>query len=158
MGQPHYRKFDWGQFDLLNLVNLDIGSKLKYHAVLHPTVDASKLFPDQNVCRFGCFWPRIPASIVSMFEAHNDTVHPRLVPKSGLPEERSRDDIEEAEDASPPPSQPHARRRIREEVPTLFRAINDLERIWGRTDRLKNSRDAPKKPKPEYLYEIHYVP
>ena len=145
MGLPHYRKFDWGQLDLLNLVNLDIGSKLKYHAVLHPTVDSSKLFPEQNVCRFGSFWPRIPASILSMFAAHNDTVNPRLVPKSGLPEERNRDDVEEVEDPSPPPSQPHARRRTREEVPTLFKAINDLERIWGRTDRLKNSKDDPKK-------------
>jgi hypothetical protein len=145
IGQPHYRKFEWGQFDLLNLVNLDIGSKLKYHAALHPTVDASKLFPEQNVCRFGSFWPRIPGSIMSMFGAHNDPVNPRLVPKSGLPEGQSRHDQEEEEDASPPPTQPHARRRIREEVPTLFKAINDIERIWSRTDRLKNSRDAPKK-------------
>ena len=34
MENPHFKKFEWGNFDFMSLINLDIGSKMKYHATL----------------------------------------------------------------------------------------------------------------------------
>lgn len=141
MQSPHYKPFKWGSVDLRWLVNLDIGSKIKYHATLRPDFDAASAFPSIHK---GTFFPRIPASIINNFTRNNDVVDPRVVPKNGIPDANT---VEISDRASPPPPPARADRSsnrrpgsIREEVPTLPRLISDLERIWARSERLKDSK------------------
>jgi hypothetical protein len=142
MLSPHYKPFKWGSVDLRWLVNLDIGSKVKYHATLRPDFDAASAFPNIHQ---GVFFPRIPASIIHHFTRNNDVVDPRVVPKNGIPDAIN---VEVSDRASPPPPPASSNRRpasVREEVPTLPRLISDLERIWARSERLKDSKSLSKR-------------
>ena len=149
MQSPHYKKFEWGpNFDFLSLVNLDIASKVKYHAMLRPNFDAVSLFPTLHD---STFFPRIAASIMHTFARNNNVVNSRVIPKIGIPDANTGllNDTSDRESSPPPPPTGHGVRRrhasVREEVPTLARLVSDLERIWGRTDRLKDSKSLAKR-------------
>ena len=91
------------------------------------------------------FFPRIPASIIHNFTRNNDVVDPRVVPKNGIPDANN---VEVSHRASPPPPPASSNRRpasVREEVPTLPRLISDLERIWARSERFKDSKSLSKR-------------
>jgi hypothetical protein len=142
MENPHFKKFEWGNFDFMSLINLDIGSKMKYHATLRPNFDSAAAFPTQH---YPAFYPRIAACVFGPFALHNEPVSSRNILKSGIPENHvdnsDNEGWEELESDSQLP--PRSRRRsssIRSEVPTLPRLMNDLQRIWERTERLKDSK------------------
>jgi hypothetical protein len=145
MEKPHFKKFEWGDFDFMSLINLDIGSKMKYHATLRSNFDCAAAFP---ALHYPSFYPRIAAYIFAPFALHNDPVSSRSILRSGIPENHvdnaENDDWEDDESDSQQQQQlPSSRRRssgIRSEVPTLPRLINDLQRIWERTERLKDTK------------------
>ena len=137
MRLPHHKEFEWDNFDLRSLVNLDIGSKVKYHATLQPNFDSTSLFP---AIHDGTFFPRIAASIMHKFARNNDVVDPHAVPKIGIPDANSAEISERGSSPAPPPTGDRRRHAVREEVPTLPRLVSDLERIWARTERLKDSK------------------
>jgi hypothetical protein len=146
MLSPHHKPFKWGNVDLRWLVNLDIGSKVKYHATLRRDFDAASAFPSIHS---GTFFPRIPASIVHNFTRNNDVVDSRAVPKNGIPDTNTVE-ISDRASSSPPPATSDRRcnRRpasIREEVPTLPRLISHLERIWARSERFQDSTSITKR-------------
>ena len=107
MEKPHFKKFEWGDdFDFLSLFNLDIGSKIKYHATLRSNFDSAQAFPTLHS---SAFYPRIAASIFQPFANHNDPVSPRSVLKSGIPDthmENSENDDgwEDVQTEAPPPA------------------------------------------------------
>jgi hypothetical protein len=143
MEKPHFKKFEWGDdFDFLSLFNLDIGSKIKYHATLRSNFDSAQAFPTLHS---SAFYPRIAASIFQPFANHNDPVSPRSVLKSGIPDthmENSENDDgwEDVQTEAPPPASRRRSSSSRDEVPTLPRLLNDLQRIWERTERLTDSK------------------
>lgn len=144
MEKPHFKKFEWGDFDFMSLINLDIGSKMKYHATLRSNFDCAAAFP---ALHYPSFYPRIAAYIFAPFALHNEPVSSRSILRSGIPENHidnpENEDWEDDESDSQQQQPPSSRRRssgIRSEVPTLPRLINDLQRIWERTERLKDTK------------------
>jgi hypothetical protein len=118
---------------------------MKYHATLRSNFDCAAAFP---ALHYPSFYPRIAAYIFAPFALHNDPVSSRSILRSGIPENHvdnaENDDWEDDESDSQQQQQlPSSRRRssgIRSEVPTLPRLINDLQRIWERTERLKDTK------------------
>ncbi len=145
MAEPQYSKFDWENFptfDFRKMVNMDLGNKVKYHAILHTDADTENIFPDVHST---VFFPRIPASLFQRFVSNNDPEGSDDVPKSGLPQTSDVQDGDEFDDTvtgssrSSQPQQRTADRTQREEVPTFQRLHNKLEALWDRVQRLKKA-------------------
>lgn len=142
MESPHYSKFDWEQFptfDFFKMVNMDVGNKVKYHAILHTHAPTENLFP---VIHSTVFYPRIPASLFRKFLEDNDPEGMDRVPTSGLPLNNDQQDNPDHDDRDQGVSgaskiRHSSDRTHRQEVPTYARVFNKLEAIWDRTQRLK---------------------
>ena len=136
-------KFEWTphHMEFLKMVNLDLGSKIKYHAILRREFDASSLFPAQHAISF---LPRISASMFAPFAKSNHPVQSSIVPTSGLPrnQRQERDlDSSPAECGGGGAAASSRRKSNRDEVPTLQRLLAEVTAIWQRTERLKNAND-----------------
>jgi hypothetical protein len=77
------------------------------------------------------------------FFNYNEPISSRSIRRSGIPENHT-DNPASSEGCEESAEAPASSRRrlsgIRSEVPTLARLINDLERIWERTERLKDTK------------------
>lgn len=137
---PTHEKFQWDlRMDFLQLVNLDIGSKIKYHAMLRTEFNATSCFPPKHTMSFH---PRIPASIFAPFAKNNDPVKPSMIPRSGLPQRPQQgQELESSSTGGGAAAGGSRRTSNRQEVPTLAKLIAEIESIWTRTERLKDSKD-----------------
>jgi len=142
--QPGYRPFGWEEHDLFSfqdMVNMDIASKVKYHAVLRPDVNANSLFPEEHP---QAFHPRISKALFRKFTSFHKHEGTARVPKSGIPETPGDDDANDGdcdgEDATagPPPPNSKRDRSQRRIVPTFPMVDNLLKGMWQRTDRLSD--------------------
>ena len=140
--------FAWSAFGEVqweDLVNMDICSKIKYHAVMHDESGAASagFF---KLSKAMSWHPRIPASIMRTFRTLADPVGLDAVPPAGLPSQisprrqqarrlESRD--EQSSDTGERGGEAASRRSSRDPVPTEHKVFGDLERIWERTVRLK---------------------
>jgi hypothetical protein len=140
-----YRPFSWEdfpQFNFEHMMNMDVASKVKYHAVLRPDVNANSLFPEVHSTPFH---PRISAYLFHQFTRTNRPEGVSRVPTAGIPENCSSDEDEQDNDVgsydAPNPNPSEApRRSSRTAVPTLAMVSNLTESIWDRINRLKDKK------------------
>jgi hypothetical protein len=131
---PHPSSIDWSTISLQDLCNMDIVSKVKYHAALH---GRGKLF---KLATIG-FHPTIPYQVAQDFFRRYDPI-PRLeqdIPHNGLPSD-DEDDVDYSNSNAPPrraeSSIPNVEGVNRREIqPTEFGISSLLMDTWKFTNR-----------------------
>jgi hypothetical protein len=142
--------FDWETFpvDFGQLVNMNICSKLKYHAVRHATClnpnAASSCFSMNDDLEF---MPKIPASVLRQFLGQFDVEDASKVPAPGVPthgppsrrsdQVNSNEHDDQATAASP--RRASARSGSGHREPTEKGFMEYCQRVWDRTKRLKSN-------------------
>ena len=137
----NYRDFSWEdfpQFQFEHMVNMDVASKVKYHALLRPDINASSLFPEVHGAEFH---PRISANLFQQFTRFHRPEGFANVPTAGIPENCEVSD-DDGRGGSPPNANPQEapRRSSRTAVPTFPMISNVVQSIWDRIHRLKDSK------------------
>lgn len=140
-----YRPFSWEdfpQFMFEHMINMDVASKVKYHAVLRPDVNGNSLFPEVHSTPFH---PRISANLFQQFTRTNRPEGFSRVPAAGIPENCSSDEEEQVSDGgnndAPKPNPSEASRRsARTAVPTFPMVSHLTESIWDRINRFKDQK------------------
>ena len=147
--------FDWTTFpvDFVQLVNMDICSKLRYHAVRHQTqcrtstniYAASSCFSMNHDLDFK---PKIPASVLRQFLGQFEVEDASKVPAPGVPmhgppagrhshQENSNEQDGQGPAASPRRASARSGSGLRE--PTEKGFMDYCQRVWDRTKRLRSS-------------------
>jgi hypothetical protein len=147
--------FDWTTFpvDFVQLVNMDICSKLRYHAVRHQTqcrtstniYAASSCFSMNHGLDFK---PKIPASVLRQFLGQFEVEDASKVPAPGVPmhgppagrhshQENSNEQDGQGPAASPRRASARSGSGLRE--PTEKGFMDYCQRIWDRTKRLRGT-------------------
>lgn len=142
-----YRAFSWDnfpQFNFEHMMNMDVASKVKYHAVLRPDVNGNSLFPEVHSTGFH---PRISANLFQQFARTNRPEGFANVPTAGIPENCGTEDDENDEDggndgdSTPKPNPSEASRRSSRTITPTFPMVSNLvQNIWDRINRFNDSK------------------
>ena len=143
-----YNAFSWDSHPLFtfeDMVNMDIVSKVKYHAALRPDVNANSLFPEEHP---KAFHPRISLQLFNKFSKFHKPQGTSCVPTSGIPSDsHDNDDHDDDDDrgasassAPNPKAQGGRERGKRTVVPTFPMVNNLLSAMWSRTERLQDKK------------------
>jgi hypothetical protein len=139
-----FEEFSWSShpsFVFEDMFNMSIVSKVKYHAVVRPDVNANALFSGGGV-QHNVFHPRMSAQLFREFSSHNNPEGTSRVPKAGLPDrddesDESNDDCDDRQDQSAASA---SRSSSRSAVPTLRGLEHLLQGMWDRTARIKDKK------------------
>jgi hypothetical protein len=139
----NYKAFQWEDFPLFqfqHMINMDVASKVKYHALLRPELDANSLFEEVHSA---AFHPRISAHLFQQFTRFHRPEGFANVPKAGIPENGDvsgdEDDADGGSNENPNP-EVAPRRSSRNVLPTLPMISNVVQSTWDRIHRLKDSK------------------
>ena len=143
-----YNAFSWDSHPLFtfeDMVNMDIVSKVKYHAALRPDVNANSLFPEEHP---KAFHPRISLQLFNQFIQFHEPQGTSCVPTSGIPSDsHDHDDHDDDDDRGAAASSarntktPGARERGKRTVVPTFPMVNNLlSSMWSRTERLQDKK------------------
>jgi hypothetical protein len=142
----HSLSCDFADVKFADLVNMDICSKVRYHAVLHVSTDKGDSVGESEFFQLQykrSFCPRIPASYFREFLLRIDPDGEDEVPIHGLPKQQSNGEYLSQQNVAARDCnhelQPSSPRRVssRKAPPTERGIFDQLQRIWDRTKRLK---------------------
>ncbi len=141
--QAEFQDFSWAQHPLFafeDMFNLNIVSKIKYHAVLRPDCDASFFF-NANGAQHNVFHPRISTELFQLFVRSNEPEGISRLPHAGLPDNAyDSPDESDHDDGAPMQSSTVSRSSNRRIIPTLPSLNFLLQGMWERTNRMTDKK------------------